>query len=348
MADDAKTIPSFKFMLRPILHAVRARETSTSDVQKSVADALNFPYAKINVAIPVGTKNTFLNNFTVALSWLKTSGLIVQGRRPRPGSAKKTYAALWLTPRGEQACSSNVLPEMPDRLTNRDLATELRKVPKKKQAGKPSGTLPPAKRSKRLNILGAEAAIVNSIPKMDHERLHGLWMQNVLRLGDPAQGYKHGAATRIVEAIEKEWKCRLPHIRKHPEYFKWPSTEADGGGGGFEIGKAPREGMLGYLEYRVGRNNGLPEGARRAILDRVVKGTLPIYWSLDYYEQWSEPGSAARLRKLAESIAAFARNAKRRRGSGLSDAIAEWESDLEYLKKKYYLRRWAFGWPSTR
>ena len=347
MTEHAQDIPAFGFLLRPILHALHAPDLSISDVQKSVADAFNFPYGKINVAVPAGTKNTFHNNFDIALSWLKKTQLVEQSRRPRPGYPKKTYAALSLTLAGEKARDTDALPPMPDELASRDLATELRKVSRKKTAKRPARELPVAKPVKRANILGAEAAIIDGIQGMEHERLHGLWLQNVLRLGDPAQAFKHEAANRIVEAIEKEWKRRLPHIRKHPEYFTWPSTDADGGGGGFETGKAPTEGMLGYLEYRVGRTNGLPEGARRAILDRVVTGTLPIYWSLEYYEQWSEPGSAARLQKLAETIAAFARNAKRRRRSALADAIVEWESDLAYLKKKYYLSRFGFGWPST-
>lgn len=347
MTEQAQDIPAFGFLLRPILHALHAPDTSISDVQKSVADAFNFPHSKIHVAVPAGTKNTFFNNFDVALSWLKKCGLVEQTRRPRPGYPKKTYAALSLTPSGEKARDTNALPPIADKLANRDLAAELRKVRQPNTAKRPARGLPAAKPVKRANVLDAEAAIINGIKGMEHEKLHGLWIQNVLRLGDPAQAFKHGAAKRIVEAIEKEWKRRLPRIRKHPEYFTWPSTEADGGGGSFEIGKAPTEGMLGYLEYRVGRTNGLPEGARRAILDRVVTGTLPIYWSLDYYEQWSEPGSAARLQKLAETIAAFARNAKRRRRSTLADAIAEWESDLAYLKKKHYLPRFGFGWPST-
>ncbi|MEO9574944.1 MAG: hypothetical protein ABJ360_00565 [Roseobacter sp.] len=347
MTEKAQDIPAFGFQLRPILCALLAPEISFSDVLKSVADTFNFPPSKINVAAPAGTKNTFHNNFQVALSWLKNSGLVEEVRRPRPGNPKKTYAALSLTPAGKKAWASNTLPPMPDKLANRDLATELRKVPQKKKVARSARGLAPVKRVKRANVLGAEAAIIEGIQRMEHERLHGLWIQNVLRLGDPGQAFKHGAANRIVEAVEQEWKRRLPHIRKHPEYFTWPSTEADGGGDGFEIGKVPSEGMLGYLEYRVGRTNGLPEGARRAILDRVVTGTLPIYWSLEYYEQWSDPGSAARLQKLAETIAAFARNAKRRRRSALSDAIAEWESDLVYLKKKHYLTRFRFGWPST-
>lgn len=347
MTKGVHEIPAFSFQLRPILHALHADDTSISDVQKSVADAFNFPYSKINVAVPAGTKNTFRNNFDVALSWLKQCGLVEQARRPRPGYPKKTYAALSLTPAGEKARDTDALPPLPEKLDNRDLATEQRKVSQKTKATRSARGLSAAKPVKRANVLGAEIAIIEGIQGMEQERLHGLWIQNVLRLGDPAQAFKHGASKRIVEAIEKEWKRRLPHIRKHPEYFTWPSTEADGGGGGFEIGKAPSEGMLGYLEYRVGRTNGLPDGARRAILDRVVTGTLPIYWSLDYYEQWCEPGSAARLQKLAETIAALARNAKRRRRSALADAIAEWESDLAYLKKKHYLPRFGFGWPST-
>ena len=166
-------------------------------------------------------------------------------------------------------------------------------------------------------------------------------------VGDPVQSFKHEAAKRIIAAVEKEWDRRLPYIRLNPDHFVWPRTEATKGTGTFEIGHSPDIGMLAYMEYRVGRTNGQPVGVRRAILDRVVEGTLPLYGGIEYYDQWGKPNSAGRLHKLAEAIAAFTRNAKRRGKVRLADAISEWEADLEYLYTVYYLSRFGFGWPST-
>jgi hypothetical protein len=105
--------------------------------------------------------------------------------------------------------------------------------------------------------------------------------------------------------------------------------------------------MLSYLDYRVGRN-GEVGSMRHGILGRVFEGPLPPVFPPDYMSSWGAPKSAARLRKLAESIAAFTRNAKRRRDFKMDDAIADWESDLSFLYEHYYLGRFSFAWPLTR
>jgi hypothetical protein len=67
----------------------------------------------------------------------------------------------------------------------------------------------------------------------------------------------------------------------------------------------------------------------------------------EYLNEWGEPKTARRLQKLAESIAAFTRNAKRRNEKNFSKAIQDWEADLAYLKKTYYDNRFSFRWPRT-
>jgi len=114
--------------------------------------------------------------------------------------------------------------------------------------------------------------------------------------------------------------------------FVWPSTVALSGSGSFEIDQSPDIGMLVFLGYHVGRINGLNVGTRRVILDHVYLGTLPPFEGPAYYKSWGEPESATRLQKLAESIASFTRSAKRRGRVRMSDAISDWEADLDYLK----------------
>jgi len=50
---------------------------------------------------------------------------------------------------------------------------------------------------------------------------------------------------------------------------------------------------------------------------------------------------------MAESIAAFCRNAKLRDSSSLAAAISDWEVDLVWLKQTYYDRKFhrVFNWP---
>jgi len=110
------------------------------------------------------------------------------------------------------------------------------------------------------------------------------------------------------------------------------------------------QGMLSFMGYRVGESSTLTEQQRRAILAYVYEGQLPNINSVDYMSEWDMPDTGERLKKMADSLATFARNAKRRRGKNLSTAIARWEADLAFLKEKYYryttMYRWS--WPQTR
>lgn len=138
-------------------------------------------------------------------------------------------------------------------------------------------------------------------------------------------------------------------IQPPGEKFSWPPTTV--------IDKPPQEplppiskpeGLLSYCGYKVGAN-GLPESQRRQILDKIFLQPLPYMKDSLYLSEWGEPNTYKRLKKLAESIAAFTRNAKRRKKRDLSKAIQEWESDLAYLKQNFYDNdsRFYFKWPST-
>lgn len=103
----------------------------------------------------------------------------------------------------------------------------------------------------------------------------------------------------------------------------------------FDTGAWPVSGVLGEMGYRVGRN-GLTANARHEVLDGVLAVELvaasPAAES--YVGEWGPPSSRLRLQKVVNSIAAFARNA-RRRSADYSEAIADWESDLDWLRAVY-------------
>jgi len=50
---------------------------------------------------------------------------------------------------------------------------------------------------------------------------------------------------------------------------------------------------------------------------------------------------------MAESIAAFARNAKRQQSKPMQDAVKAWEQDLRFLYNKFYVGHFGFGWPTS-
>lgn len=142
--------------------------------------------------------------------------------------------------------------------------------------------------------------------------------------------------------------------REHPALqflmnigFNWPSSFA--GPSSYPLPEInwPKQGMLSYLNYKVGRA-GPVETKRRKILSTIYETeVLPNLNSRTYMEQWGRARSDVRLQKLANCIAAFTRNAKRNDPEKFEISIKHWESDLEWLKLTFYAGRYQFYWPST-
>jgi len=149
---------------------------------------------------------------------------------------------------------------------------------------------------------------------------------------------------------EDEIENEKPHHQERQidrrGYFHWPSTDAPASTSGF-FGNHwhYKEGLLSFVGYRVGRN-GVEKQLRQRILDCVFHNDLPQVDSVEYMRQWDEPKSAARLQKMAESLAAFTRNAKRKALCDYRDAVVDWETDLTYLHNKYYRGFFGFCWPA--
>lgn len=126
----------------------------------------------------------------------------------------------------------------------------------------------------------------------------------------------------------------------------WVSTFVPEEGSGNLAPEWPQIGLLKHMGYRVG-SNGRPATQRRTILRRVFEEeTLPNVESPEYMEGWGKAASGRRLWKMANSIAAFCRNNKRKRNPS-EQSIAEWEEDLEWLRKEFYTGRFGFEWPTT-
>jgi hypothetical protein len=149
----------------------------------------------------------------------------------------------------------------------------------------------------------------------------------------------------LVRTVEGEWRRRskLPHSAD--EYFDWPTTDAKRGDGRFAGIYSVTEGVLGYLGYTVGERSTLTQSQRQAILNRVFQMHLPPIESPFYMKEWASPRSAARLKKMANSIASFARQAKRRQNADMREAVTSWEADLRTLHDEYYVGKFGFGWP---
>lgn len=189
--------------------------------------------------------------------------------------------------------------------------------------------------------------VIGLLPSMAMPKTMALW-QNATRIAaDDTKAQSRSEALTIIDAVHKEWKRRSSSLRG--ETFRWPGTEVNATSerGEFPALDIQAEGILGFMDYRVGRTKGQTEGHRRSVLAFAFLKSLPPAFDPEYMAQWGANGSAQRLRKISSSIAAFCRNAKRRDDADLSLAIDHWEADLRFLHKHFYRDNFDFKWPKT-
>ncbi|ELF6478975.1 hypothetical protein RAX56_002038 [Vibrio fluvialis] len=158
-----------------------------------------------------------------------------------------------------------------------------------------------------------------------------------------------GTSSSSIEILEKRKieSVTLPDVKPKLERFRWPSTIAYQAEESMPESNWPKVGMLSAVGYSVGMINGLGIKQRQELLSHVYSQVLPLVDSRQYVAEWGEPSSSKRLKKMAETIAALVRNAKRKKND-MSVAIFEWEQDLAWLKEKYYLQhKFVWIWPKS-
>ena len=206
-------------------------------------------------------------------------------------------------------------------------------------------TPPAAQPALDLTDLPPEVArMIAGLPDRSLDELQRQWL-NTIGMIDRAGPDKAGAYVVVRAALSAEWARRLTLAKADPRSFPWPSTKAPIGKSGLDSGDWHPIGMLSYLGYRVGATNGVTPGIRQQILDLCFGAALPPLNGLGYMRDWGLPGTPRRLRKLANELASFARNGKRKRAANLAHAVADWEADLDYLYRRYYVRKFRFAWP---
>jgi hypothetical protein len=193
------------------------------------------------------------------------------------------------------------------------------------------------------------ADILRLIEALDRRSLDELQRQWLNTIGMIDRVGAEKAATFIVvrAAISAEWARRLALAEANPKAFPWPTTKAPKGKSGLDSGDWHLIGLLSYLGYHVGATNGVTPGVRHQILDLCFEGALPPINGVAYMHDWGPAGTTTRLRKLANELASFARNGKRKRSANLSSAVTDWEADLEYLYRRYYVGKFRFAWPRS-
>ena len=183
----------------------------------------------------------------------------------------------------------------------------------------------------------ADRAIAG-LPQRTMDELRRQWLNAINRGNDPQ-------SKRFREALLAEWGRRARHASTPADYFKWPSAHGGGGHGDGDFDNWNQQGILKFLGYQVGATDGLNTSARRHILDAVFSSDLPPVNGPDYVQSWGRSRSPERLRRLAEEIARFLRNAKNKRSANMDVAIDDWDEDLRFLHRTYYVRHFRFAWP---
>lgn len=172
---------------------------------------------------------------------------------------------------------------------------------------------------------------------------------NISHLQEVLSELKYRKSKKAVE-LYKKIAARISYLSaKEVQSFRWPTAAVIG-----DSASALRiahfdydQGLLKFMGYAVGQK-GAYRNRRQQVLDYVFNEKVPKVQSNEYMAEWGDPKSVDRLKKLADSLATFARNARRRRSSDMDHAIAEWEEDLKYLKDTYYTGRFRFDWPAAR
>lgn len=190
----------------------------------------------------------------------------------------------------------------------------------------------------RDNDLGASLATLRDLNRLQMTELVKVYHSAL-------EGIAGGKGTAEAEFASRVRRLVLDQWARRTDYFHWPTTLAPVGSG--EIGDTDWEeqGLLNFVGYAVGGTRGKAPSIRRLILNDIFLEPIPLINSREYTAGWGIPNSARRLQKLAESIASFTRNAKRRRTGHWELAIRDWETDLKYLHDEYYVGQ--FDWPST-
>lgn len=170
-----------------------------------------------------------------------------------------------------------------------------------------------------------------AIASLDNaSKLHTLYAELVFR--------ERRAARQLRDQIARE-------LYGAREWFQWPTTDAPEGQRDVEITFPVARGLLGFMGYQVGAR-AATASRRQGLLADIFQGDLPSINSQEYMEGWGAPSTGTRLSKIAESIAAFARNAQRRDNDGVNTAVGHWKEDLAFLRSQFYEGRFNFPWPA--
>lgn len=177
-----------------------------------------------------------------------------------------------------------------------------------------------------------------------------LWVAALLIRHNPFRDLEDDATRSALEAFGEghpviEWLRGMQ--------FPWPEWSADEDPPPSDLEQRVKASPLVKLEYRTGKDRGLPAITRRQILnDAFISSQLPLADFVEgvrpakqreYMDSWGGPRSRTRLRRIAWHLAMLVSIHAKLRNHEV--AVADWEADLAWLKKQHYSRFMRFQWP---
>lgn len=153
-----------------------------------------------------------------------------------------------------------------------------------------------------------------------------------LEIADPESLLKFVDGHPVFEYLfNQEFPCPETAFEDGP-----PATIGEGFDG--EDASSP----LYKMGYSVAQQVALTPSRRHDLLEETyVEESLPWCISDEYMEDWGEANSRKRLRRIAWHLHLMTKRFKRH-----MEAVARWESDLDWLKRTYYKPIHRFRWPS--
>lgn len=152
-----------------------------------------------------------------------------------------------------------------------------------------------------------------TLTAMSYEDLFQIFVNAV---GWIERGKQVDAAEKEIVAIQNEWQRRRSQ------------------GDAFTDFERPETGMLRAFGYRVGHTEGRPPGERKKILKYVLQGELPMVHSASYTDEWGEPGSYKRYRKIVRFLQNNIESNQNKPGVKL--AVKEWSEDLAWVEQYWH------------
>lgn len=333
------TVPKAGHLIPAILEEISIQPCHLGELKTEVARRAGFPERLVDRPFPLDSNNSFHSKIDAAVAFLLRTNLATKLGRGRP---------LRITKMGRDVLDGLIPFDLDDVTAQIEPKLRVRGQTQQTVERGEGRTISPRLRAEAEAI--AQKLSVR-LPDMPLDGIYRLSL-NAKRHLEDGRPLMRAAAALVLQAVDFERtrrKDKNPGSELRDGAFRWPSTEVRKGKGAsapMEIRNPLPEGMLVRMGYRVGAVRGESDYMRHRILQHIFEGDLAGEPGL-YRESWGENGTAQRLKKLAYTIAALTRNAKRRDTQNLDEAIGQWEDDLEHLYERYYVGRFGFDWPST-